>query len=283
VSPRVRVAARGLALLIPRWISIDYNTGTWIDWDSGSQFFSDPYSYCDDGAYRGKGWGYDDIWDTVFFSDWFDESFTYNGYELTNVPNPTIQCSTGFRPVMYVRTADNWIANQWCEALPHPPETYVPLELEAWWDVAGMFFDFALGLGPNQQLYTQGSIQSYQMEQAPGIQAARNFWYNKNQIHIESEQCHNLEPVYHFDVKFGLTGLVNAGGNATQQFVGSFTIDILPHADGSATFFAKNITSMESLLYDLGPSWSRESVPFGIGGDMPEYITWEEQLCGPAS
>jgi hypothetical protein len=118
------------------------------------------------------------------------------------------------------------------------------------------------------------------MQQAPGIQGARQYWYQKNNYHIAFEMCQNLEPVYNYDAHFGLQGLWDAGNNATRQFVGSYKVDIIPNGDGNATFHAHNITSMTSFLYDLGPSWSRETFP--PGGNQVQDYTWIEPVCNPS-
>jgi hypothetical protein len=151
----------------------------------------------------------------------------------------------------------------------------------AWWNAAGLFFDWALGLGPDWTNYTAGSIQVYQMAQAPGLQGARNFWYQKNQRHIAFENCQNLEPVLSFVSKFGLQGAIEAGGSATQQFVGGYSVDIVPDPEGgTATFTVTNVTSMQSFLYDLAgvPRYSRETFPYP-GSDMGQTFTWQEQMC----
>jgi hypothetical protein len=260
-------------------IDFMYNTGTWHDWTTGYDYWDDPMGYCRGDGTAG-GWGYTGYeWDWLYFGDWYNDH-SPSDYDLADIPTPTISCASGYRPVEYVRVADGWVADQWCEKMPEPPHTLVSTEIDAWWDVAGMFFGWALGLGPDTVVYTRGSIQSYQMQQATGIQGARDSWYQQNWYHIAHENCQNLEPLT-VSVRFGLQGLRDGGGNATQQFVGSYNVYIDPHSDGSgrATFSVWNVTSMTSLLYDLGPSWSRESFP--PGGNETQIYTWEEQMCGP--
>jgi hypothetical protein len=226
------------------------------------------------------GWGYTGHeWDWLYYGSYYDDHLPHD-HELANIPQPTIQCDVGYRPVMYVRTSDNWVAREWCELLPQPPHTLLPLEVDAWWDVAGMFFGWLLGVGPDFTVYKSGSIQVYQMQSAVGIQGGRNAWYEKNYYHIAFEGCQNLEGLWGFDVRFGLQGLRDAGNNATQQFVGSYELDIIPNADGTATFVASNITSMTSLLYQLdgAQSYSRETFP--PGGNSTQVYTWVERMCG---
>ena len=256
-------------------IDFDYETGFWHDWDTGQDFFLNPLLSCPGG---GNSWGYFDGWDEVRYADYFDDSSTYEGYAVTDMPTPPISCGSGYRPAMFVRTWDNWVANAWCEPIPQPPHTPQPLEIEAWWEVAGLFWDFAVGAGPQSHDYRQGSLQVYQMQSAPGVQSARSAWYQLNYYEIAYGGCHNLQEQRGFLAKFGLKGLIDAGGNATQQFVGGYIIDIIPdESGGGATFIAYNVTSMTSLLYDLGPSWSREVLPYG--GDMTQTFTWHEQMC----
>jgi len=101
-------------------------------------------------------------------------------------------------------------------------------------------------------------------------------------VRIVIDGCHHLEALQNFDVRFGIKGLIDAGGNATQQFVGSYKVDIIPNTadDGMATFYVRNVTSMTSLLFDseLAKSWSREIFP--PGGNQTQIYTWEERMCG---
>src|SRR5712691_10222675 len=197
------------------------NTGTWHDWVTGQDFWTDPMGYCRASGTDG-GWGYlGSEWDWIYYGSWYDDHYP-NDEKLANIPTPTIQCPDGYSPFEYVNTTTNEVVNQWCQLRPQPPHTLLPEEVDAWWNVARMFFGWLLGVGPDATVYKSGSIQVYQMQQATGIQGARNAWYDKNYHHIAFEGCQNLEPLNNFSVRFGLQGFIDAGTNATQQFVGSY-------------------------------------------------------------
>ena len=82
---------------------------------------------------------------------------------------------------------------------------------------------------------------------------------------------------------FGLKGLWNAGLNPTQQFVGSYRVDISVNGDGTATFTLTNVTSMTSLLYGYGPSWNRFAHFPTPGGNVTETFHWTEPISTKSS
>jgi hypothetical protein len=253
------------------------DTGTWHDWDSGDDWWDDPYGTCG-GDDSGSGWGYDDEGDWVYYGDSFDTD-PFGDDQIVNIPTPTITCDVGSRPVEFVNQTTGLVGAQWCEPLPEDSQLPTAMEVEAWWEISAMFFDWALGLGPDTATYRTGSIQVAQINGSPGVQKARDAWFDKNRQHIDVEGCHNLESLTNFAYRFGAGGLRDAGGNARRQFVGSFMTSIYPMDDGSAVFQVYNMTSMNSFLYDHGPSWSRETFP--PGGNQVQTYTWTEQLCSP--
>jgi RHS repeat-associated protein len=143
-----------------------------------------------------------------------------------------------------------------------------------WWESLGMLWDWVTGTGPAQQAFGPGSNQVTDMMNAPGVERARDFFNQKNG---RSPACGG-EPasqgVTNYGAGFGLSGLWNAGTNSTQQFVGSYTVDITPNPDGSYTFTLSNTTSVTSALYGVGPSWDRSS--FGPFGNMSQTYSWTE-------
>lgn len=115
------------------------------------------------------------------------------------------------------------------------------------------------------------------MRRAPGIENARGYWEEKNANVLNLGECAQAQSLRHFDVGFGLQGMHDAAGNATEQFVGSYTVDISQNHDGSWHFKIYNVTSMKSFLYGLGPYWERSY--FGPGGNMQQTYEWDEWLC----
>ena len=75
---------------------------------------------------------------------------------------------------------------------------------------------------------------------------------------------------------FGLSGLWNAGLDPIEQFVGTYRINIYNFSGNTLWFVLTNQTSMNSFLYDLGPSWQRST--WGPGGNMNQTYIWNEPV-----
>ena len=109
------------------------------------------------------------------------------------------------------------------------------------------------------------------MMNAPGVEAARKFYEEKNKNHTECD-CHGAQLVTNFAAHFGLTGLWDAGLNPTQQFVGSYRVDIYPllHCKKKKIVIS-NTSSFKSFAYGKFPDWDR-----GPMGNMSQTIWWIE-------
>ena len=160
-----------------------------------------------------------------------------------------------------------------------PPQTFErcdkPSLVSGWFEALGMFRDWALGSGEQPRIFETCSIQSQNMSDAEGVTAARDLFYQKN----EGRPFEQWEPVTNYRGTFGLAGLVRAGSDPTEQFVGSYRVDIFPDAGRNARFEVTNTTSMESFLYGLGPAYSREDLSYG--GNMEQTYTWIEPIDVP--
>jgi RHS repeat-associated protein len=135
-----------------------------------------------------------------------------------------------------------------------------------WWESLGMLLDFLTGTGPTDRTFGPYSDQVNDMMHAPGVEAARDYYNRKNGGSLTCGGQAPKQGVTNYRASFGLSGAWNAGTNSTQQFVGSYSVDITPNPDGSSTFTFSNTTSMTSALYGEGPSWDRST--FGPGGNM---------------
>ncbi|HEX3069975.1 MAG TPA: RHS repeat-associated core domain-containing protein [Thermoanaerobaculia bacterium] len=84
--------------------------------------------------------------------------------------------------------------------------------------------DWAQGEGPEQMVFGQGSVEVAQMQHAPGVNKARSAFHNKNATNIAKHRP--LQPLLNYKGKFGLREFVDATleANATEHFVGSYTI-----------------------------------------------------------
>ncbi len=107
------------------------------------------------------------------------------------------------------------------------------------------------------------------MKNAPGVQAARDYYAKKN-----NNQCNKAEAVTDFAARFGLKGLWQSGLNSTQQFVGSYRVDIYPQPDGSKLIILNNTSSFQSFAYGIGPAWDRST--FSPMGNMSQQYWWTE-------
>ncbi|MHB8417851.1 MAG: RHS repeat-associated core domain-containing protein [Myxococcales bacterium] len=144
---------------------------------------------------------------------------------------------------------------------------------ETWADDLDFFVAWLSGSGPDVLVFEDPSPQVQDLSLASGVQSAIDYYYQKNGSALV---CGGDNPptqeLTDYASSFGLSGLYNAGLNSTQQFVGSYRVDIFPNGDGTNTVVVSNTTSATSFLYGIGPSWSRET--FGPGGNMVQYYVW---------
>jgi hypothetical protein len=95
------------------------------------------------------------------------------------------------------------------------------------------------------------------MRDAYRVNQARRLFYSKNAGRNE------LEPVTNFRGSFGLKGLVEAGFDPIEQYVGSYRIDIYVVDKTKLQYVLTNTTSFKSFFYGIGPHWQ--------GGPMGDY------------
>lgn len=139
-------------------------------------------------------------------------------------------------------------------------------------DAASMAIDWALGVGPANRTFGQGTIQVADMADAPGVNEAREYFYQKNAAAISSGGP--LQPVTNYRAGFGLWDLLTTS-SPTQQFVGSYAINVSPVSNG-LEFTLTNNSSFTSFAYGKMESWERSS--FGPGGNMRQTYTWREPM-----
>jgi hypothetical protein len=108
------------------------------------------------------------------------------------------------------------------------------------------------------------------MVDAPGVNGARDLFLQKNAGAIASGG--KLQAVTNYSAKFGLWDLLT-NSSPTQQFVGSYRVDIIP-AGSEMRFFVTNNSSFRSFAYGIAPAWERSS--FGPAGNMRQTYTWTE-------
>jgi RHS repeat-associated protein len=140
-----------------------------------------------------------------------------------------------------------------------------------WADDARMFGQWVTGTAPAHQTFGPDTNQTQDMMNAPGVNAARDLFYQKN----VSRPVDQLLPVTNFAARFGLSGYVQAGTNSTQQFVGSYGVEIMPNSNGTITFSVNNTTSMTSFFYGIWPDSWNPSAGHPMGNYSQTY-TWTE-------
>lgn len=141
-------------------------------------------------------------------------------------------------------------------------------------DAAGMAVDWAIGRGEGTRVFGPGSIQVVDMMDAPGINSARDFFYKKNAAALGTGLYDSLQPVTNYGASFGLSDLLTTS-SPTQQFVGSYRIDIWPvNNGGDLMFVLNNNSSFKSFGYGIAPAWERST--FGPAGNMRQTYWWTE-------
>ena len=135
-----------------------------------------------------------------------------------------------------------------------------------------MTFQWATGTGQERRVFGPETPQANDMRDAYRVNKARELYREKNALTCGPGRV----GVDNYRGSFGLLDLLwRAGLDPTEQFVGSYRVDIMPNADGSATYVITNTTSLQSLLYGVGPSYGRST--FRPGGNMTQIYTWTER------
>ena len=154
---------------------------------------------------------------------------------------------------------------------PRPMPTSAPPwdpNISAWENDIWMLTNWAFGIGPRHLYLGPHSLATKQMEQSPGVQTAIMMFYAKNH---GVTCCRNLRRYTDFGYHFGVENIFQS--NATEQFVGSYTVNIVPNkVTGVVKVTVWNKTSLESLLYGKGPAYERSTLP--IGGNMEQTFWW---------
>jgi hypothetical protein len=150
----------------------------------------------------------------------------------------------------------------------------VKVQGATWGDAADMTADWFFEAGPERKIYRDGTPQVEDMKRAYRVNEARDFFYKKNSEARKKGQP--LQAVTNYSGSFYPIGPLKAGKNPTQQFVGSYKIDIYPNKNSTVTFVLTNVTSMKSGTYHLGPEYPRGTK--GVGGNQTQIYTWTESL-----
>jgi len=122
---------------------------------------------------------------------------------------------------------------------------------EGWEDAGQRLLEWWSGVGKSNRDYGPGTIEVQEMQDAPGVTKAFIFWYYKNLTNFA--QCHGLDGLTDYRARFGPKGAHDAGFNGTRQFLGGYSVDIIPVGWDTIEIQISNVTSMKSFLADIGP------------------------------
>lgn len=140
----------------------------------------------------------------------------------------------------------------------------------SWRDAIKLSFQWATGTGPQHQDFGPDSSEAAEMANAPGVLAAVALYRQKNAARITGCDGSPLVPVTNYAAHFGLKGLFQSGLNPTEQFIGSYRVDVYPAGAGQMDVVINNTSSFRSFAYGLGPDWGRSR--FSPMGNMSQTI-----------
>lgn len=143
-----------------------------------------------------------------------------------------------------------------------------------WGASARMTYDWMTGGGAANRHYDGSTSSAQNMMSARRVNEARAFFYKKNADALANGKP--LESVTNYKGKFWLDDIVRSGLNPTQQFIGSYGIDITPVGDNQIKFDLSNNSSWKSFFYGIGTDHERDSRP--AFGNMRQTYSWTEEL-----
>ncbi|MDP3915637.1 MAG: RHS repeat-associated core domain-containing protein [Bacteroidota bacterium] len=136
--------------------------------------------------------------------------------------------------------------------------------------VGSLFYDWATGTGSTSRTFTNDQVADA-MKDAYRVNQAREYFYGK----YKDVSNLNGASVTNFKGSFGLVGILRAGLDPIEQYVGSYNINMTSYGN-NLNFSLYNNTSFKSFFYGFGPEWNRST--FGPGGNMYQYYNWSEPL-----
>ncbi len=146
-----------------------------------------------------------------------------------------------------------------------------------WGTAIGLTVDWALGMGDDNRIFYNDEVAN-SFRDARVINQLRTYWYN--QVNAGKKTVN--DGVTNFlgrrawtGGNFGFKGIIAAGLDPMEQFVGSFTPTI--SSDGcNLTFTIQNTSSFKSLMYGIAPDWYRST--FRLGGNMSQTYIFTEPI-----
>lgn len=153
-----------------------------------------------------------------------------------------------------------------------------PEKLKVFRENMSMAFDWAAGSGENYRTFGADSFQSLQMQDSPGVNAARSYYIEK----FSDALCsNNLDltgmDVTNFKGSFGVKEFISATYHmdATEHFVGSYGVEIYGGKSRTMNFRLTNNSSFKSFAYGMAPAWERSTMSYM--GNMRQTYSWTER------
>jgi RHS repeat-associated protein len=145
-----------------------------------------------------------------------------------------------------------------------------------WKDDTVWFWEWVFGGGPDARYLGPNTPQTRDMMNAYGVNKARQLYCQKN------KNRRGKPPLPVRNAGKGSfpypMGPMRAGMNSTQQYVGTYSVDMYPNPDGTVNIVLNNTTSMGSFLYGIPVDWERSSFPF-FGNQHQTYYWTESCNC----
>lgn len=137
---------------------------------------------------------------------------------------------------------------------------------------------WASGFGATNRLYLPKHPMTRRLMNAYQVNRARLYFYKKYLTNFKDRLSFKGASVTDFQGSFGLRGLLNAGFDLVEQFVGSMRIDIQVDESGeNMLFIVSNNTSKTSATYHIADSHERSFGNESMGNMYQIYI-WKEPI-----
>jgi hypothetical protein len=145
-----------------------------------------------------------------------------------------------------------------------------------WGDVLSRTFNWGIGTEPIYKREVHNNFANA-FKDASGVEKGRSYFYD------QLNKGRNLfdNPVTNFDTEFGLKGLIDAGIDPYEQFIGTYKItEMVLVKSGKDTYeihyTLHNVTHFKSAVYHipLAPSWERftPGAPIGLSNIRQDMI-----------
>ena len=228
-----------------------------------------------EGLAASGGWlSYHDIGGTTYWANTQTGaiSYSYPTGQMAPVGGPPqIPSVGGFAPLPNALGQTIWYG-------PNGQTTGLPGQNGAAWDDdAYLFWNFISGTGPQTINFGPSSVETKQMEQSPGVALAMARFKSINQNAV---CCKDLKQLRNYLYKFTASDI--AGSNATENFVGSYMVNIFPNdpRDGQLKFVITNRTSSWSFLYHSALVQPYPRSAFGPMGNIYQtFAFYRPYLC----